>query len=305
MEFLKNSTKKDLRVAKINPLTIGGAIFAIIVVVLLVFSLMKIFRTNQFGVGTKIDNLTLEYKNLPQIKQDMIFNYLYQTIALNLPEGTEVPESGALIREGTAEYEHNETTGIYYGKFIVDIPSVEQSYRVQFEWSPTDKNQDLGGYPVVITCLPRSLQKYDNASCNVLVEVDSFWKNAFQLDYTFGARTSSIIRNAIGNYLINQIEVDGYTIKIDEATIRRDKSQPGLAYRFDIILDDKYKFAVLVRMDETYGNEYIAFYLNGENIKAGFIFADSKEQILEDWLKSVSDDENLEIIKKNLLRLEN
>ena len=284
---------------EINPFVIGGVIFAVVAIILLIISLISLLKTNDLGPVTRIDNFTSVYDNLSQDDQNMIFGNLYGMIAKNVPEGVEIPESGALIREGTAEYDYDESTRVYYGNFVVDIPSIEQSYRVQFEWSPVDNNRNLGGYPVVITCLPKNLRIYEETFCNNFVEIDATWTNAFQLDYTFGSGTSWATRKAIGNYLINELDgEDGYTIVIDESTLRRDKNIPDIAYLFSITLNDSYTFDVVVRTDELYGKEYIAVYLVGDNdIKHGFVMTDSEEEkeSLNTWLKDYSDDAELNI----------
>ncbi len=282
---------------KANPLITGFIVFGAIVIILLVVTLINLLRDNEFGTEIRIDNLTSEYQNLPKIRQDLIFNNLYETIAFNSPDGMEIPKSGAIVREGSAKYDYNETTKVYYGDFIVDIPNIEQSYRIQFEWSPINNNQSLGGYPVVITCLKKEFQIYPNFVCKDIVEMNAFWENAFQLDYTFGASTSSIVRKTISNYLINEIEADGYTIRIDESTLKNDKNQPILTYLFKISLNNNYNFEVIVRMDEMYGNEYIAIYLTGNGTSQGFILTNNKNLVasLSEWLRNISKNEQLSI----------
>lgn len=292
---------------KINPFVIVGILLGLLVIIFLIISLMQIFRTNQFGNETKIDNLTSEYGNLPQTEKDLIFNTLYGVIFNNLPDGKNPPESGAIIREGTAKYDYDEKTRVYEGDFIVDISSIEQSYRIHFRWSPEDGNRHIDGYPIVITCLPKRLQIYDSYSCKGAVEIDSFWENSYQLDYTFGAKTSARIRKTIGEFLISEFDdEDGYTILINASTLKKDKNQPDLTYYFEATLNQRYDFKVVVRMDDLYGDEYIAIYTKMDKEAKGFILTDSDVLMneLSDWLKSISRNNQLQIERVSLEGLE-
>ena len=253
--------------------------------------MINVFRTNPYGDEIKIDNLLVGYKDLPQDQQDMISSNLYSIVMKNLPEGSEIPKDGAMIREGSSQYDYNEDTRVYYGKFIVDIPSIEQSYMVQFTWSPVKNNNNLGGYDVVTSCLPRSMQIYDDFSlvCKNLIESNANWQNAYQLDYTVGARTSVIIRDLIGRFLMSElVGEDGYDINIDAVSLKREKNEPDLTYSFTISLNETYDFNVLVRVDEQFGAEYIAILINGDSLKKGFVLTDSDvlKNTLTEWLKS-------------------
>ncbi len=286
------------RKIKMNPIIIGGIIFGLIAIVLLVVVLLNVSKTNSYGDEIRIDNLSEEYSNLPQDRQDLIFHQLYLVVLMNLSENEEIPVSGAIVREDSAEYDYDEITKIYYGNFIVDIPEIEQSYEVQFEWSELSNNRYLGGYPVVITCLPKSLQIYKNDVCVGSVKEVVNWENAYQLDYTFGVRTSSVVRNTIGNYLMSERKNEGdYAIVVDETTLRKDKSQPDLVFSFEATLNENYAFDVVVRMDTTYGDEYVAIYVKGDNLAKGFVLTDDKSLVgdLSTWLKNISNNQQLTI----------
>ena len=250
-------SQDNFKKVKMNPFIIAGVLFAVLVVIFLIISLVRIFRVNPYGNETKIDNLSKYYDDLPQEKTDQIFYQLYNMLNNNLPEGTVIPEDGALIREKTAEYTYNESEKIHYGKFVVDIAEVRQSYQVQFEWSPVDNNQNLGGYPVLITCLPTSLQIYPNDYCSNILEVDVSWENAFQLDYTLGTEASYNIRKKIGEYLLSTAEDYNYTVNIDETTLKMSRMADGVILDFKITLNRDQVFDVTVKTDLFYKNEQI------------------------------------------------
>lgn len=286
------------RKLELNPLTVGGLAVAVIAVVLLVISLMQIFRKNPYGPETRIDNIDLVDKNLPQNQKDQVFALLYNVLAGNLVDG-EPPKSGALVREGTIDYNYDKDTKIYSGSFIVDVPPVEQSYEVQLSWSPEKNNTNLGGYLVVINCIPKDLRIYaSQTTCVNVLTMELSWNNAYQLDYTFGATTSQKIRGALGNVMVsdNNSELEKLVATVDELSLKRLRDQPDWTYQYDVIFgEDTYK--VTTRVDETYGNDYVAIYINGAKKKQGIIITkdENRAEELSAWLRSFSGRSDLEI----------
>ena len=276
---------------ELNPLTIGGLVLAVAAIILIVVSLMQIFRKNPYGPETKIDNIDLVDKNLPQDQKDQVFALLYNVLMGNLVDG-EPPKSGALVREGTVDYNYNEDTKVYFGTFIVDIPVVEQSYKVQLSWSPEKNNPNLGGYLVIISCIPKDLRIYaSQTTCVNVLTMEFSWRNAYQLDYTFGATTSQKIRGALENVMVNDnnSELEELVATVDELSLKKLRDQPDLTYQYDVIFgEDTYK--VTTRVDETYGNDYVAIYVNGGTKKQGIIITDdeTKTEELSKWLRSFS-----------------
>ena len=275
---------------QINPVVIGAIIVGIVALVLLIITLMNVFRTNPYGDETKIDNLSDSYSNLPQNEKDLIFFQLYNIIADNVSDSEPVPSSGALVRDGSAEYNYNKDTQVYAGNFIVDIPTVEQSYKVQFEWSPVDNNQNLGGYPVLITCVADDLKIYANDNCKDLFSKNVVWQNEYQIDYTFGTTTSHKIREIIAGFLTSSVDASTYTAAVNEVSLKRLKDQPGITYQFEVVLNGSATYNVTVRTDEMYGESYIAIYIVGGNEKKGFVITDSEsyQTTLADWLRNFS-----------------
>lgn len=290
------------RKLQFNPLIVGGVVVAAVAVVLLVVSLMQIFRKNPYGPETRIDNIDIVDKNLPRDQKDQIFSQLYGILVDNLSDG-EPPESGALVREGTVDYGYNEDTKVHSGSFIVDIPAVEQSYKVQLSWSPEKDNANLGGYPILITCAPKDLRIYaSQTGCvNVLAEELS-WNNAYQLDYTFGAMTSQKIREVLGKLLVNDDDgPEEFVATVDELSLTKLREQPGLTYQYDVIFGTE-KYHITTRVDETYGRDYIATYVDGGGIKQGIILTDdeSLQEELSAWLRSFSGKVDLAITTEKL-----
>lgn len=287
---------------QLNPLTVGGAIVGAVVVILLVVSLMQIFRKNPYGLETRIDNIEIVDKKLPQDQKDQLFSQLYGILVDNISDG-EPPESGALVREGTVDYGYDEDLKIYAGNFIVDVPAVEQSYRVQLSWSPEKNNPNLGGYPILITCAPKDLRIYaSQTGCVNVLTMELSWNNAYQLDYTFGATTSQKIRGVLGKVIVDEDEgPEEFAATVDETSLKKLRDQPDVTYQYNVVFGGE-TFKITTRVDETYGSEYIIIYVDSATKKQGIIMTDKEDRLEEfsAWLRSLSGKADLSIMTEKL-----
>ncbi len=287
---------------QLNPLTVGGVIVGAVVVILLVVSLMQIFRKNPYGPETRIDNIDIVDKKLPQDQKDQLFSQLYGVLADNISDG-EPPESGALVREGTVDYGYDENLKIYAGNFIVDVPAVEQSYKVQLSWSPEKNNPNLGGYPILITCAPKDLRIYaSQTGCVNVLTMELSWNNAYQLDYTFGATTSQKIRGVLGKVIVDEDEgPEEFAATVDETSLKKLRDQPDVTYQYNVVFGGE-TFKITTRVDETYGSEYIIIYVDSATKKQGIIMTDKEDRLEEFsvWLRSLSGKADLSIMTEKL-----
>ena len=153
---------------KINPikLIVGG--FIVLALGLLVYSLYEIFRPNPYGNEIKIDNFAEYFGDTPRDEKDGLFAGLYNIVADNAEANglNEIPKSGAMIRDGSAANEYNETENLHVGKFIVDIESIGQSYAGYFEWSNDNNNAYFSGYTMLYTCLVKEDLIFGQFKCN-------------------------------------------------------------------------------------------------------------------------------------------
>lgn len=287
---------------QLNPLTVGGVIVGAVVVILLVVSLMQIFRKNPYGPETRIDNIEIVDKKLPQDQKDQLFSQLYGILVDNISDG-EPPESGALVREGTVDYGYDEDLKIYAGNFIVDVPAVEQSYKVQLSWSPEKNNPNLGGYPILITCAPKDLRIYaSQTGCVNVLTMELSWNNAYQLDYTFGATTSQKIRGVLGKVIVDEDEgPEEFAATVDETSLKKLRDQPDVTYQYNVVFGGE-TFKITTRVDETYGSEYIIIYVDSATKKQGIIMTDKEDRLEEFsvWLRSLSGKADLSIMTEKL-----
>ena len=121
----------------------------------------------------KIDNFSNLYHNVDQNTTNDIFNLLYNTVAKNL-NGNTPPQNGAVIRSSSPFlYQYYYDFGLYRGDFIVDIPNIQQSYRVIFFQNNKDSTNTINiGYRMLILCLTKSPTIYPDFNCHDLAPND-------------------------------------------------------------------------------------------------------------------------------------
>lgn len=145
-------------------ITIGAG--AIVIIIISVLALSGIFHSNPYGPEQKITNFSRYFKNVPTSTRDMLYTSLYNIVSLNLEDQAPYPDNiTATIRKDTANTTYNEDTDIYSNNFIVDVTSINQSFKVWFEWSKDQNNPNLSGYQVSITCTPQEDSLYNSSTC--------------------------------------------------------------------------------------------------------------------------------------------
>lgn len=115
---------------------------------------VKINSINQYTKG-----LT-DKQNLDYIQHD-----LYQTISYNLKDTSIIKNiSDTTIRDGSFSEKYDESRLLYDVSFIVDIPSIQQSYAIRYQWgeSPQAKPNEWG---TQVSCLPKDQLIYGDFNC--------------------------------------------------------------------------------------------------------------------------------------------
>ena len=124
-----------------NPIIVGiFIIFQIIFIVLLIF-VFKNINTGTFEISNlSVTNLTKDIKDLPSGSAESIQRVLYDTIALNGGTLTSIENSDAQIRDNTLVELYFDKQNMHYVMFVVDIPSLQQSYQIFHEWTDQASN---------------------------------------------------------------------------------------------------------------------------------------------------------------------
>lgn len=121
---------------------------------------------------SKIADYEEQVANLPDIEDDTISIQLNGTLELN---GVSKAITDATIREGSYSQKLTDASKmIYLTNFIVDIPSISQSYVVTNYYSPLSPEiSGLTDYTTLVTCPDSSQLIYGDFNC-----IDRFvWEN--------------------------------------------------------------------------------------------------------------------------------
>lgn len=150
------------------------AFFALIFGLIAIIIGFVVYKTNYekpYGTEITIGNFDSKIKNLPADRKASISAYLYDTVKKNTNQSITIAEIGeATIRENSNSQIFNSEAKVFNGSFIVDIEKIKQSYKIEYVYS-SDKNSDrLGGYEVLVLCLPSDKLIYGSFDCKELFE---------------------------------------------------------------------------------------------------------------------------------------
>ncbi len=128
---------------------------------------------NQFGKFIRIQNYDAKVKNLSGDMRDGMETYLYNVVVKNIDSSIDASKiNDAHIRDNSDIQNYDSATTIRSGNFIVDMESIKQSYSVQYSYS-TDEDANIGGNPIVVSCLPKEQLIYGDFKCTDLVSEQS------------------------------------------------------------------------------------------------------------------------------------
>lgn len=116
--------------------------------------------------STTINGLYERTENVSVERIKLIEETLFATIDMNI-KGADLSASDVTIREGTYQQVVDDTVRqIYYTTFIVDIPSLKQSYRVNDYYSPLPNAvSGLRDYTTLVLCLDAEDLIYGEFNC--------------------------------------------------------------------------------------------------------------------------------------------
>ncbi|MFZ2126014.1 MAG: hypothetical protein WAV04_00700 [Candidatus Microsaccharimonas sp.] len=150
-------------------LFITAIIFFLVLVVTVVF--FYAFRGNPYGDEVIIKNYRETVKNLSGDYENLIMSSLYHTIDLNMDNVPEIQD--ATIRNDSATQTYEKTDNVYRGSFIVDMESIKQSYFVEYSYSPDPNSSAIGGYAIIVSCLPVDDLIYGDFNCKDSLTIES------------------------------------------------------------------------------------------------------------------------------------
>lgn len=172
---------------EINPKTVKTLFIAICIIIagiLLIISLQRIFRSNPYGPQIKIDNFDKYFPDAPQDNKDLAFSNLYNAVASSGIDESDIPKNGAIIRDNSANYDYNSAELYYDNTAIIDIPAIQQSYRLTLIWSSVKDNEaTVSAFPSQITCLKPDEMIYPDFGCNTFLQTEEERIESFDKKY--------------------------------------------------------------------------------------------------------------------------
>lgn len=127
-----------------------------------------------------ISNLDNYQKNQPpESVSNVIFQELYRTINYNLTQTrfdsyddyltkgnlSDMTITDINIRDRSYQENINQKTGATTVKYIVDIPSLQQSYQIYYRYQPNEKSTPETVYGPLVSCPTPSQLIYDQSNC--------------------------------------------------------------------------------------------------------------------------------------------
>lgn len=143
-----------------------GIIVGLIIIVIVPLIIFIVQQNNKY---TPSQTITIEniYDELPDITPDAVQSTeqsIYTQLTLDLDDNIQTPTSGAFIRTDSLHI-FPSTDDIHTGTFIVDIPSAEWSYLVNYYYGDSYANDADNN--AILFCLSDTSQiLYPNSACN-------------------------------------------------------------------------------------------------------------------------------------------
>lgn len=275
---------KKLKPSKISLIIIG--LIMVLATGLFVFFANK-EKTYDFGLS--IDNLYDYYPEISNNLRNQLFYNLYTLAGSQLEEGATIPESGALIREGTVEKTDKSFSS------IVDIDTLRQSYFVVI--TPQDEEN-----PIIFSCPTKDQIIYKNTFCEIHNIDEPIISTTFKHDYLikniFGSAKGEPILNFIRKVLNEKSEQlsapeersEKYSLEVvfDERSYTSTSrtiyninfsTNDGRSYLIQINNQDIDNMAAYVTRTDIGGHSFAAVFSNNNNNTA-----------LISWIQSLSSD---------------
>lgn len=218
---------------EIKPENVKKIIIALSVIVIgifLYFSLQRIFHKNPYGPQTKIDNFNQYYSDAPDYIEEMTYNLLYAAILKTNLKEESIPHSGAMIRENSNTLNFIQEGKYYRGDFVVDVPSIQQSYRIKISWAIGNNNDSIASnYPSYISCLKSEEMIYPDFGCQNALEEEENQEEQFYDKYPLAAKLpiridyyvdgyGAQVKYNIYSHLTGEGENESFSVLIEDYT---------------------------------------------------------------------------------------
>lgn len=134
---------------------------------------------------------------LGEMEEKRIRGAVDEILKFNQPDNAENIYDGAEMREDS--YEENEAGGIYQAIFVIDLPKIRQSYRVNYYYL-TESQMQYFEYDTLASCLPVSELIYGDFDCRgdrMTVFIDEWHEIAAGLTVEYGIPWEAVVAQGI------------------------------------------------------------------------------------------------------------
>jgi len=131
-----------------------------------------------------INNFDEIVKNISSERKEMIFKSLFYKIKLTNKNPNNIID--AQIRNNSSTQSYHDADLLYYGDFIVDIPSIQQSYFVQYNDTKDKEKEPRYRNSVSIKCVDKEEIIYSDFNCaqnSNSSQPDDFISSSIYLEY--------------------------------------------------------------------------------------------------------------------------
>lgn len=230
---------------------------------------------NPFGEQVTINDLS-SFSNGPKPDKETLFimqHELFSTIQRNNPNNSNIVSLKDIsVRKDSYSQEYDKEKGIHDVKLIVDIPSLSQSYLVQYQWIDAGKDMQIDQYGIMISCLPEDRLTLGIFRCEDLSSDMSGTTNPMILIDWYAARDnlgntidgqlqpyeiSFIESQILGDYMKNNTIQRNTINAVVADPVVRDVQNDVNSLSFTILVDGSYKYQVSIDYNDGRHNKIV------------------------------------------------
>lgn len=142
-------------------LVLGVGVLCLVFAAIIINLLTSTHRSNEVSIS----NLDTLVKNISDDRKNDIVSGLNNIIKINNDNIDTSKIKDAVIRKESNQQSSSSGESRYTGTFIVDIPSLQQSYRLTYSYTRNRDDTFSSGYPVIASCLSEKEYIYQEFNC--------------------------------------------------------------------------------------------------------------------------------------------
>ena len=219
---------------KINPIVVIAVLIQLLFIVLVIATINNVLNAEQDNPKVSIDNysqvensIELEGNVGNNLKKDILGRAIYRTVSMNY-DGN-LKNSGANVREGSMRSLYLDDYDYQYMSFLIDLPDIEQTYRVVYRQGDDNTPGGLFGiddYNAIVFCPREADLIYEPFDCQDgfgTTAMDSILMTLIRYSEFDGFAVNPVIDLKTGNIETIEIVVESNNEKQQEAAVNKVK----------------------------------------------------------------------------------